>query len=59
MMPKEIRLGGCVRWDPEIIDCWIAAGAPDRKMWESQQREGQRTRRPGAAEPSPQVGAFA
>jgi predicted DNA-binding transcriptional regulator AlpA len=34
-LPKEIRLGGCVRWDPEVIERWIAAGCPDRKTWEA------------------------
>jgi predicted DNA-binding transcriptional regulator AlpA len=34
-LPREIRLGGCVRWDPAVIERWIAAGSPDRKTWEA------------------------
>jgi predicted DNA-binding transcriptional regulator AlpA len=51
-LPKEIRLGGCVRWDPEVIERWIAAGCPDRKTWESiEKRREMLSLVPGAAEP--------
>ena len=33
-LPKPVRLGGSVRWSAEEISAWLAAGAPDRKLWE-------------------------
>lgn len=34
-IPAPIRIGGAVRWSAEEISAWLAAGAPDRKTWES------------------------
>ena len=34
-IPKPIRIGGAVRWHTEEVTAWLAAGAPDRKMWEA------------------------
>ena len=33
-IPKCIRIGGAVRWSAREIQQWLAAGAPDRKLWE-------------------------
>lgn len=34
-IPASIRIGGAVRWRADEISAWLAAGAPDRKTWES------------------------
>ena len=35
-LPAPIRIGGSIRWDLELdIKPWLAAGAPDRKSWET------------------------
>jgi predicted DNA-binding transcriptional regulator AlpA len=33
-IPVPLRIGGAVRWSAEEISAWLAAGAPDRKLWE-------------------------
>ena len=32
-LPAPIRLGGSVRWRTDEIQTWLAAGAPDRRIW--------------------------
>jgi prophage regulatory protein len=39
-IPAPIRIGGAVRWDAAEIADWLAAGAPDRKTWESMKQNG-------------------
>lgn len=34
-IPTPLRIGGAVRWSAEEISAWLAAGAPDRRTWES------------------------
>ncbi len=34
-LPKPLRIGGSVRWAESTIAKWLAAGAPDRKTFES------------------------
>lgn len=34
-IPTPLRIGGAVRWSAEEISAWLAAGAPDRKRWET------------------------
>jgi hypothetical protein len=52
LMPKELLIGGARRWDPEVIERWIAAGCPDRKTWEAiEKRREMVSLVPGAAEP--------
>jgi prophage regulatory protein len=36
-LPAPIRIGGSVRWAESIIAKWLAAGAPDRKTFETMQ----------------------
>ncbi len=38
-IPAPIRIGGAVRWFAQEIAAWLAAGAPDRKAWESMEKE--------------------
>ena len=33
LVPKPLKIGGSVRWDPEDIREWIQAGCPDRRRW--------------------------
>ncbi len=33
-IPAPLRIGGAVRWSAEEISAWLAAGAPNRKLWE-------------------------
>jgi len=33
-LPRPIRLGASVRWPVAEIEAWLAAGAPDRRIWE-------------------------
>ena len=34
-LPRPLRISpGCVRWKFDEIRSWVAAGAPDRAMWE-------------------------
>ena len=33
LLPKAIRLGGCVGWRVDEIKDWIAAGSPSRAKW--------------------------
>ena len=35
MLPRPVRLGRAVRWSADDLDAWLAAGAPDRRAWES------------------------
>ncbi len=39
-LPKPVRIGGSVRWSAEDISAWLAAGAPDRRTWESMRNAG-------------------
>jgi len=36
-IPKPLRIGGSVRWSETTINCWLQAGAPDRKTFEMMQ----------------------
>lgn len=33
-LPQAIRLGGSIRWRSVEVRAWIAAGCPDRAVWE-------------------------
>ena len=33
LLPKAIRLGGCVGWRVDEIKDWLQAGSPDRVRW--------------------------
>ena len=35
-VPRPLRIGMCVRWDPAEIDRWVQCGAPCRAEWELQ-----------------------
>ena len=35
-VPRPLRIGMCVRWDPAEIDRWVQSGAPCRAEWEQQ-----------------------
>ena len=39
-IPAPIRIGGSVRWADSTILRWLAAGAPDRKTWETIKQQG-------------------
>jgi predicted DNA-binding transcriptional regulator AlpA len=49
LTPKEVDVGGCVRWDSEVIEAWIKAGCPARVECEVGRTkaagQGQQTRR--------------
>jgi excisionase family DNA binding protein len=34
-IPSPVRLGRSVRWPVAEVEHWLAAGAPDRKMWDA------------------------
>lgn len=34
-LPRPVRFGRCVRWLTSDVDAWLAAGAPERKKWDS------------------------
>jgi prophage regulatory protein len=34
-IPKPVRIGGAVRWSADEVSAWLAAGAPNRKLWET------------------------
>jgi prophage regulatory protein len=34
-IPAPIKIGGSVRWSAAEISAWLAAGAPDRRTWET------------------------
>ncbi len=38
-IPAPIRIGGSVRWSAAEISAWLAAGAPDRKIFEDMQQQ--------------------
>ena len=38
-IPAPIRIGGAVRWSAGEISAWLAAGAPDRKIFEAMQQQ--------------------
>ena len=38
-IPVPIRIGGAVRWDSQECAGWLAAGAPDRRIWEAMKEE--------------------
>ena len=35
-IPRQIKIGGSVRWDCDEINRWILAGCQDRRAWEDQ-----------------------
>ena len=39
-IPAPIRIGGAVRWDSQECADWLAAGAVDRRTWESMKNTG-------------------
>jgi predicted DNA-binding transcriptional regulator AlpA len=39
-LPKPIRLGGSVRWRRDEIVAFVAAGCPDRKVWDAMRGQG-------------------
>jgi predicted DNA-binding transcriptional regulator AlpA len=39
-IPQPVRIGGSIRWIESQINEWIAAGAPDRKTFETMQQAG-------------------
>ena len=39
-IPAPIRIGGAVRWSEQEISDWLAAGAVDRRMWETLKQAG-------------------
>lgn len=38
-LPKPIKLGASVRWPVAEIKQWLAAGAPDRRTWQTMKQE--------------------
>jgi excisionase family DNA binding protein len=34
-IPAPVRIGRSLRWRPDVIDGWIAAGCPGRGKWEA------------------------
>ncbi len=34
--PAPVRFGRAVRFNPDEVSAWLAAGAPDRRSWEKQ-----------------------
>ena len=36
LIPRPLRIGGCVRWREDEISEWLKAGAPCRAEWELQ-----------------------
>jgi len=39
-IPAPVRIGGAVRWSAQEISAWLAAGAKDRRTWESMKGTG-------------------
>jgi predicted DNA-binding transcriptional regulator AlpA len=39
-IPAPIRIGGAVRWSEQECSDWLAAGAPDRRTWETLKQAG-------------------
>ena len=37
LIPRPLRIGGCVRWRAGEIERWLDVGAPLRDEWEKQQ----------------------
>jgi predicted DNA-binding transcriptional regulator AlpA len=37
-IPRAIRLGRSTFWRPEELKAWVAAGCPDRVLWEATQQ---------------------
>ena len=37
LLPKPLRLGGCVVWNLAEIKAWLSAGSPDRVRWQALQ----------------------
>jgi predicted DNA-binding transcriptional regulator AlpA len=37
--PRPIRIGRSTYWQPEELQAWIAAGCPNREIWEQQKRD--------------------
>lgn len=37
-IPRAIRIGRKVFWRPEELKAWVAAGCPDRALWEVMQQ---------------------
>jgi predicted DNA-binding transcriptional regulator AlpA len=34
-IPKPMRIGRSIYWQPEELKAWVAAGCPDRETWEA------------------------
>ena len=39
-LPKPVKIGGAIRWSAQECADWLAAGAPDRRTWESMKNAG-------------------
>jgi predicted DNA-binding transcriptional regulator AlpA len=37
-IPRSIRIGRSTYWRPEELYAWVAAGCPNREVWEMQTR---------------------
>lgn len=35
LLPKPLRLGGCVVWNLAEIKTWLSAGSPNREKWQA------------------------
>ena len=36
LIPRPLKIGTCIRWDPDEISQWLRCGAPVREKWEKQ-----------------------
>ncbi len=34
LIPRPLKIGTCIRWDPDEISQWLRCGAPVRSVWE-------------------------
>jgi predicted DNA-binding transcriptional regulator AlpA len=34
-IPAAVQIGRSKRWPAETLKAWVAAGCPDRKLWEA------------------------
>ena len=39
LIPRPLRIGGCVRWREDEISAWLRSGAPVRSIWDERQRD--------------------
>ena len=37
LIPRPLRIGGCVRWRADELSPWLQCGAPSRSVWEQRQ----------------------